>query len=45
MTAWGDSPHRTGHAGLPHPALGVPFFGLLQVFCHLVCMGKLIKPE
>lgn len=44
MTAWGTPPHRTGQADFPHPALGVPFFSLLHEFCHLVRMGKLIKP-
>jgi len=36
-------PHRTGFADMLHPALGVPFFGLLHEFCHLVCLGKRIK--
>jgi len=44
MTTWGTPPHRTGLADFPHPALGVPFFGSLHEFCHMVCMGKLIKP-
>lgn len=37
------SPHRTGRADFSHPALGVPFFGLLHEFYHLVYMGKLIR--
>ena len=37
-------PHRTGRADFPHPALGVPFFGLLHEVCHLVCKGKYTKP-
>ena len=40
----GAPPHRTGRADCPHPALGVPFFGLLHEVCHLVFMGKLTKP-
>jgi len=37
-------PHRTGRADFPHPALGVPFIGLLHEAYHLLCMGKLSRP-
>jgi len=41
----GGSPSSNRTCGLPtHPALGMPFFGLLHEVCHLVCMGKLTKP-
>ena len=40
MTAEFLPPHRTGLADLLHPALGVPFFGLLPEFCHLVCLSR-----
>ena len=44
MTADFLPPHRTGRADLLHPALGVPFFGLLHELRHLAFMGNVISP-